>query len=258
MKIVWDLCGGSQNSVRASLGDEYDIYTFDVVEPKHDKQFKIDLTDVNVLELLSEFPKPDIIVASPLCTAFSVILNTPKVKDVSTRLGIGYNPTNRGGEYYVRTSGEIKSLKENNNFFSKMDPVKIQKTAILCLSLMFNVCEIIKHFKPKHFYIENPQNSIMWDMIKRCECLDVDYHLNKTNYYCYDENFSKKPTIFLSDVKMNLRNYQIPKEQQKFKTTSTRSKINNYKGANKNENGPNVIIPKELIRDIFRSFENDN
>lgn len=77
-KIVWDLFGGGQNSVYNALDkNEYDVYTFDLVpEPEHNKQFVIDLAQDfhNLKEYFSKLPKPDIIVASPLCQSFSSIL----------------------------------------------------------------------------------------------------------------------------------------------------------------------------------------
>lgn len=44
--VVWDLFGGSQNSVYQALKDDkrFDIYTFDIAKPKHNKQFIVDLS----------------------------------------------------------------------------------------------------------------------------------------------------------------------------------------------------------------------
>jgi hypothetical protein len=74
------LFGGGQNSVYNSLQKNdllkyFDILTFDVTEPSRKKHFYIDLAQENIVEKMSKFPNPDIIVASPLCQSFSCILN---------------------------------------------------------------------------------------------------------------------------------------------------------------------------------------
>ena len=78
--VIWDLFGGGQNSVYFSLKeynllDKFDIYTFDITKPVHNKQFYLDLSQKNIVEIFSKFPKPDIILASPLCQSFSNVLN---------------------------------------------------------------------------------------------------------------------------------------------------------------------------------------
>ena len=74
--IVWDLFGGGQNSVYESLKDNplFDVWTFDITEPTREQHIKQDLTVNNIIEVLGHYPKPDIIVASPLCQSFSSIL----------------------------------------------------------------------------------------------------------------------------------------------------------------------------------------
>ena len=75
--IVWDLFGGGQNSVYESLKDNplFDVWTFDITEPTREQHIKQDLTVNNIIEVLAAYPKPDIIVASPLCQSFSSILS---------------------------------------------------------------------------------------------------------------------------------------------------------------------------------------
>jgi hypothetical protein len=59
----------------AKLLDIFDIYTFDITEPTRKKHYKLDLSQDNIVEIFEKFPKPDIIVASPLCQSFSCVLN---------------------------------------------------------------------------------------------------------------------------------------------------------------------------------------
>ena len=74
--IVWDLFGGGQNSVYESLKDNplFDVWTFDITEPTREQHIKQDLTVNNIIEVLENYPRPDIMVASPLCQSFSSIL----------------------------------------------------------------------------------------------------------------------------------------------------------------------------------------
>ncbi|MBR4485837.1 hypothetical protein IKS57_00430 [bacterium] len=55
----------------------FDVFTFDITEPQHQNQFKMDLAQDNIIECFKHYPKPDIIVASPLCQSFSVAISLP-------------------------------------------------------------------------------------------------------------------------------------------------------------------------------------
>lgn len=90
--IVWDLFGGGLNSVYNALKDnpQYEVWTFDITTSTRDKHIVMDLTQDNIIEAMSKFPKPDIIVASPLCQSFSILLVT---KDKGR---LGWKPTPNG------------------------------------------------------------------------------------------------------------------------------------------------------------------
>lgn len=65
-----------------------------------------------------------------------------------------------------------------------------------------NVVRIICYFQPKYYYIENPATSLIWKYIR--SNLDFDGFLNVAHYSAYDQDFSRKPTGFLSNIKLKL------------------------------------------------------
>lgn len=202
--VVWDLFGGGQNSVFNSLKENdmlefFDIYTFDVTEPTRDKHFKFDLSQENIVDIFKKYPKPDIIVASPLCQSFSCVLNMKgggtcfwKYKD-ETRTELVERSVD---EFEMLKGGFTKNLKSDVQLF-------IKRLGERCIN---NTIELIKHYKPKLWYIENPKHSLMWKYIK----------YNKRDFYDSGSHFfneaslgkygflTTKPTIFFSNLKMDL------------------------------------------------------
>lgn len=61
---------------------------------------------------------------------------------------------------------------------------------------------IIDTFKPKVWVIENPKTSKSWEYQQNH--WNFNGFENSTYYSSYDENFSLKPTIFKSNIKMDL------------------------------------------------------
>lgn len=86
----------------------YEIYTFDINNKKeHQNQHCIDLTREDILFYLERyFPKPDIIVSSPNCAAFSVINNVGE----GERIGITK-------DFQVRELNEIQEIIDTHKFF---------------------------------------------------------------------------------------------------------------------------------------------
>lgn len=61
---------------------------------------------------------------------------------------------------------------------------------------------IIEHFKPKVWIIENPKTSKTWEFQENH--WNFIGEMNATYYSAYDNSFSLKPTIFKSNIKLNL------------------------------------------------------
>ncbi len=70
---------------------------------------------------------------------------------------------------------------------------------------------MIKHYKPKFWYIENPKHSLIWKHIS----LNRKVFLNSDSCYIKEASYGKygylitKPTLFMSNVKMNLKKGKI-------------------------------------------------
>lgn len=204
--IVWDLFGGGQNSIFNTV-KEYnlpiDVYTFDITEPQHDKQFKLDLSDWDIILKLKDYPKPDIIVASPLCQSFSCALAVKGGTVAWKKLDDGW--------IQQRTLDEIKECLKSNPYMKNWKAEVMLQRAKLGVMCIYNTLRIIEHYQPKYFYIENPKNSLIWNYI-RC-----NYRLNAINNFADYSAYgflTKKPTNFLSNINLNLKTggYTKPKK----------------------------------------------
>lgn len=196
--ILWDLFGGGQNSIYNTV-KEYnlpiDVYTFDITEPQHEKQFKLDLSSENVIEELKKYPNPDIIVASPLCQSFSI---TTTIKGGGT---IGWKKL-KDRSIQIRTLDEIKYCLTLNKYMKNWKSEVMLERAKLGKKCVENTLMIIEYFKPKFWYLENPALSLMWNYTKFNK--DIDYFYNTTNYSSYGF-LTFKPTTFLSNIQLDLR-----------------------------------------------------
>lgn len=204
--ILWDLFGGGQNSIYNTV-KEYnlpiDVYTFDITEPQHDKQFKLDLSNADVIEKLKDYPKPDIIVASPLCQSFSCAL---AVKGGT----VGWKKL-ADNSIELRTLDEIKECLKSNPYMKNWKADVMKQRATLGLNCIWNTLRIIDRFKSKYWYIENPKYSLIWNYIKNnCDFDGID---NFADYSAYGF-LTQKPTNFLSNINLNLKTggYTKPKK----------------------------------------------
>lgn len=229
-KIVWNLFGGLNNSVLNALGnDDYDIYTFDILEEDKQgrKNIQVDLTANNSITLLAEYPKPDIIVASPMCNSFS--------------RARAYKDGGRGG--WVINKDNSLSLRTYESWLLNRSEKRKDKwegvldTAILGKKAIEKTIKIIQFFKPKYWYIENPESSLIWKYIEN----NLNFYgiKNLTKYGNYNF-FAEKKTIFLSNKNLNLK-YEPFKNKNKG--------IDNIAKKHRSD------IPPLLIHDIFNQFE---
>lgn len=207
-KVVWDLFGGGQNSVYFALKenkmlDEFDVYTFDVTPKAHEKQFYVDLSLKSTKKWFEKFPRPDVIVASPLCQSFSNILNMKgggtcfwKLNDKKDKL-----IERSVKEFNELKSGFTKNLKADVQLF-------IKRLGKKCID---NTIDLIKSYQPKFWYIENPKQSLMWKYItlnRKDFVKNNEYYLNEASYGKYGY-LTTKATIFMSNIKMDLKKGKI-------------------------------------------------
>ena len=122
--------------------------------------------------------------------------------------------------------------------YSPIKGVSKKDFAIMSKLIVDNTIKTIELYKPKYWYIENPRLSLMWKYINN----NKDYH-NLAIYGAYNHPV-KKPTIFLSNLKMDLKtdteNKKFLKWDKDFTNQEKRSEI-----------------PKKLIIDIFNKFNKE-
>lgn len=141
---------------------------------------------------------------------------------------------------------EVKNKKYYDEYNKSCHPVKhrsfIQKerSRLVGESTIGGTIEIIKHFNPRVWVIENPQTSKTWLFQKYH--WDFDGIENLTYYSSYDQNFSPKPTIFKSNIKLNLK--------------SSKVKGNNDHMA-RGSYSKRSSIPSELIKEIIEKVSKE-
>lgn len=252
--IIWDLCGGSQNSVYNALKhlDDVEIHTFDITlnekETENHKLHKLDLTlPFFLLHIEIEnrkIPRPDFIFSSPPCNAFSQLVRIPKNKctdpNINETLGIMWN----GNKYDFRPAIKIANFIKEIGFFRTYKVDKIQQTAHIGMSILNNVLQIIDFYNPLCWYIENPKQSIMFNIIDIVDAID-----NHTYYSAYDnENFTLKPTNFLSNIQLSLR-------KQRVKSKLICDQKNQRMALPSGDGGLRAKIPAQLLQDIYSAFK---
>ncbi len=238
--VIWDLFGGLNGSLGLAIGyEDYDIYTIDILPKTKDGRdnIVIDLAYENYFALeeeLKKLPKPDIIVASPMCNSFSRAAtgaggNASWIVEENNQLS--FRP-----DYHY---GDKTKVKRNYNVDKLIENRRLGFRAVL------NTLIIIRDFKPKVWYIENPKTSLIWNLIKyNFNSLNFDFIEEVVENNTYYNNYGapyKKPTKFLSNIDLKLKNENI-KSKVSFEY---------LKGGKKMRSD----IPQQLLKDIITRME---
>lgn len=178
----WHNCGYDSN--------EFEIISIGINDNNWYNYYKIDLrlSNFNLIKELKALPKPDIIVASPPCESWSGADCKARIYD--TNLNV---KNKKFYDEYNKTAHKVKQ----RDFFQK------ERNRLIGQDTIAATIKIIEHFKPKYWIIENPQSSYIWKWINKH--FNLDLIKNLAYYSNYDNNFSKKPTYFSSNVKLNLK-----------------------------------------------------
>ena len=226
MKTIWALYDDGNMSWYNCGYDKskYRVISIGINEhPDLEDYHKIDLrlSNFDLIKELKQLPKPDIIVASPPCESWSGA-------DCKARI---YNNdlTFKNESWYDEYNLHCFKNKRRN-WISKMRNKLIGEDTLL------GTIHIIKTFKPKSWVIENPKSSYIWKYIN--EYIKISGNNNDTYYNCYNKMFSKKPTIFFCNQKLNLKKEHI-KSNDKMRHCSYNERAS---------------IPKELILDIIKQL----
>lgn len=157
MKILELFAGSRSFSKNAEKIGGYDVFTSDI-EPFEKIDYVTNILDFDV----NVVPfKPDIIWASPPCTGFSVA-------------AIGYHWDGGKNAYKPKT-----------------------ETAKLGIEIVKKTIEIINHFKPKYWYIENPRG-----VLRKLDFMQ-ELHRKTVTYCQYGDNRMKPTDIWTNNIAWN-------------------------------------------------------
>ena len=230
-KVVWALYDDGNCSYKKAIEKYFDgqylVYCVGINEPPFEdtenyKYRQIDLSVMNskLIKQLSKLPQPDIVLASPPCESWSGAdyLKIWKAKVVELN----------DYAYYEQWNHKREPL---NTFFKK------QQSRLLGESTQIGLITIIRHFKPSKWVIENPAGSKCWAYQEHF--LKFNGILNKTYYNNWNEEFSSKPTIFKSNVNLQLK-------CERMKSNIRWENIIGYDNRSK--------VPLELIKEILEKL----
>lgn len=228
--IVWclfDDANGSWNKYSKEQ-NENTFISIGINNNDWDNYYQIDLSIQNesLIDKLNELPKPDIIVASPPCESWSIADNQQRLWREQ-----------KGNNIKVHLKSDIEHNNKVMHAKRKRDYYKQWRTTLNGISTTLGLLKVIEHFKPLIWVIENPETSKIWEFIN--ENVGLNGFRNKTYYNAYDINFTKKPTIFFSNVKLDLRLNHI-KQLRKWEETQGYALRSS--------------IPKDLLKDIIEQI----
>jgi len=182
---------------------------------------------------LDKYPKPDVIFASPPCESW-VSLSVGHVCKYTTEIGFNLHWKNKWTPF---------------DFLPKHKATRINGVNTAhCLA------EIIKHYKPQFWAIENGSTSLLFDYLK--EFCDLNGYKNKCKYGCYNFDILK-PTIILSNQILTLKNWT---PRQRLTNVARRTKAYNNKARNLSIRflsgyRERSRVPADLYKDIIRQFK---
>ncbi len=235
--IIWALYDDAESSYKNAIKkyfnniEVHSIGINDVTFPKSNNFYyhRIDLSlnNFNLIKELKQLPNPDIILASPPCESWSGADCNGKMFRSIDREGNWVVKNKLFYEEYNKTAHPVKT----RHFVQK------ERGRLIGESTVGGTIEIIDTFKPKVWVIENPQTSKTWEFQRNH--WDFDGIMNLTYYSSYDNNFSLKPTIFKSNIKLNLKSTRVPGNNSHMAKGSYRKRSS---------------IPELLIKDMVEQI----
>lgn len=215
--IVWALFDSGNGCYKRSAEkfEEIEIYSIGLdIENKNDHFINLNLADYSYMfgnnqmyDTLDKLPKADLIIASPPCEYWSVASALKngngcwKREDVSDNLFV---PQLQPSPFTIRTQKDYEQSHNNLNYQKQfLKRVNGELT-------VFNTIQIIKHYNPKYFIIENPASGKIWEYIEDVIGFELPYK-NLTRYNNYDYPL-QKPTKFASNLHLDLKNKVIKQE----------------------------------------------
>lgn len=238
--IVWALYDDGNCSWYKALKDidnvkVYSIGINDVKDIPNYIQIDLSIHNKKLIKQLSKIEHPDIIVCSPPCESWSNCDNQQRLlKSIEKKNNDEITLNFRTFSFYENHNKTCAKQMIRNYY-------KSLSTCLSGIATINAVHQIIHHFKPKYYVIENPQSSLIWKYIDAC--LDFDYATKWLVYYNnYDTNYSRKPTYFMTNAVLKL----------KHDTFKSEINLGNITGYDKRSS-----IPKELLLDIYKQISKE-
>ena len=188
MKVL-ELFAGSRSIGKAAEKLGYEVFSVDI-ENFEGINYVVDILNFDY----SKVPFiPDIIWASPPCEKWSLACGV------------------EGGNIYwesIKEHGKTVGIKprENFNVTAKYTilktPKKVEDERNLHISILNKTLEIIDHYKPAAYFIENPFGFM------RFYLKDKVGHINECTYCQYGYPY-RKPTNIFSNLKLELKHCKI-------------------------------------------------
>lgn len=232
-KIIFALFDDGKRSYFNALKENSKYKVISIgINRKHEENENYKLIDLRIsndklFDELDKLEKPDIILASPPCESWSQ----------------ADRPCNMWGKIennYI----EIKNKeffdnwnKKQTNSYKKREFFKKEAKRIIGEDTCAATLAIIEYYKPEVWVIENPLTSQIWKWIE--SHINIKGFKNIAHYNVYDEAFSKKPTNFFSNKKLNLKKSNIKSKNL--------NEVCNY--------DLRSSIPASLIKDIVKQLE---
>ena len=221
---------GSSKKVLESMG--YEVVCVEI-EKKYNPTILSDIMEWNYEDSIYNPNDFDIITASPVCLYWSILRNT--------WIGRRCKKIN---------STEIITKKHILDDIDKYGKPMVDRTL-----------EIIDYFKPKYWWIENPNGSLMWKYIN-----EKYNHLNFETYifdYCkYADYGFKKPTRFITNYK-GVETLRCNKDCESIITIKTEMKEQKIHSGRmgtsktiKTEEGKIIRCNSKVLREKYKDYQN--
>lgn len=222
----------------------------DNVDWKYYTKLDIRSSNFNLIHFLKEYALkhgyPDLMTFSPPCESWSICDNqrrcyrTTKVDALSQEVVLTF--------FNQIKYDELNEIAlTNKQKYLQRDFYKQYGRMLVGLDTIGGVFNIITNFNVD-WVIENPQTSKIWEYIRDCY---FNYHnvmyLNKAHYNNYNKDYTSKPTIFLSNKKLDLKHKRIC--DGKTITFSRKGSV----GFDYNKKSS---IPIELVTEIWNQLKN--
>jgi hypothetical protein len=236
IKVVWALFDSETCTVAKAL-PECEVYSFG--KGSGTEHIELDLSDFEkAKKTLDNYPKPDVIFASPPCESW-VVLSAGSLRFFTKEKG--YNL--------------FWKCKWHSWDFTQ----KHKETRLNGINTADCLAKIIQHYKPEFWAIENGNTSLVFDYMKENCGLEGGIK-NKCNYYSYGFRFLKR-TIIYSNAKLLLKN-MVPRfllgdiadsNKKGLRELKKRHGIVSIK-SNKEASKIRSLVPTGLYKDIMRQF----